>query len=365
MVFGLVHRMALTAPPATFVIWLLVGCCVLLTGCTPSAKHAREYGSQMAESLYRRMPPLTAEDSVVIMPIRSNPDGRITALGNDLTAQLVQFFSEEAYPRIKVYDRQFTADVAREFSYQWSDYSSPDAAVEFGKNVPATRLVVGTVDLATERTESVPPFRHSYFKSNTRVLDLRTGAVLAADQFEFPCNEFNHGQFETVVEAGRPVELADRVGPPVQGRLSHAGKALGDVLFEQLKQFEGLQIQYDTFSGPSGGQSQYAKLLCDRVVARLAERGRELGLQFQDSRGMAAALQQQREQSSPVFEDSQSRGAMRSAGATLIGRVEIAGTEVTAEARIVDVGSGRNIAVATTPIPYGQGQDELLSKGPQ
>ena len=75
----------------------------------------------------------------------------------------------------QVLDRRDLEQQLAEHQFQWSDFAFDERIVAFGKKTPATVIVTGTIH----------PVGDDLFDMRCRLLDLRTGQVLARSECEF------------------------------------------------------------------------------------------------------------------------------------------------------------------------------------
>lgn len=133
--------------------------------------------------------PFTVDKQVVIVTpdtvLQGTVEGQTSLLTDELTHQLV------ATRKFDVLERQRVEDLLREKEFQGSDYASPEEAPKLAKLLGADYFVLGRLDdMGAESVSKSIPYssqvvtqQEGHLKLYLRVIDARTGRIVAAEKF--------------------------------------------------------------------------------------------------------------------------------------------------------------------------------------
>lgn len=133
--------------------------------------------------------PFTVDKQVVIVTpdtiLQGTMESQTSLLTDELTHQLV------ATRKFDVLERQRVDDLLREKEFQGSDYASPEEAPKLAKLLGADYFVLGRIDdMGAESVSKSIPYssqvvtqQEGHLKLYLRVIDARTGRIVAAEKF--------------------------------------------------------------------------------------------------------------------------------------------------------------------------------------
>jgi hypothetical protein len=153
--------------------------------------------------------------------------------------------------------------------------------------------------------------------------------------------------------------------PPIDRQLRTAAERLAEKMVSAIrrKNMIGLRVGIGWFKGPaSEEESQYGKALVGFLQNELLEQGRSVELRLLARRDLDTALQMQRPEQTPFFDENKRADLDKAEGAdaVLYGHVERVGRSYQVTIELTDLETKAILHADSLRIPYGEGQDELM-----
>ncbi len=276
-------------------------------------------------------------------------EGKATYLGQRLADYLADHLHEEIGQN--VLDRRDLELQLDEHEFQWSDFAFDRNIVAFGQKTPATVIITGTIDDYPEK-----------FDIRCRAIELRTARILCTSGWRMDRTDTNetHLHRPPIKHLKKPTSA-----PPIDRQLRTAASRLGGNLITAIRRnrLNGLKVALGILKGPNmPDESLYGKALMSFLQAELQEKGRSVELRLLARRGLKSALDMQRIEHTPFFDENSRTDLDKAEGAhaVLYGHLERVGRACQATIELTDLETKAILHTDSLRIPYGSGQDQLM-----